>query len=45
MKKRYPKRVNPQTMLTRFEKIFKAVGLKRVCKVFIAFQEKIWYNR
>ena len=29
MKKRYPKRVNPQTMITRFEEIFKSVGLKK----------------
>ena len=29
MKKRYPKRVNPQPMLTRFEEIFKSVGLKK----------------
>ena len=28
MKKRYPKRVNPETMITRFEEMFKAVGLK-----------------
>ena len=28
MKKRYPKRVNPQTMITRFEEIFKSVGLR-----------------
>ena len=29
MKKRYPKRVNPETMITRFEEIFKSVGLKK----------------
>ena len=29
MKKRYPKRVNPQTRLTRFEDVFKSVGLKK----------------
>ena len=29
MKKRYPKRVNPQTMITRFQEIFKSVGLKK----------------
>ena len=29
MKKRYPKRVNPETMITRFEDIFKSVGLKK----------------
>ena len=29
MKKRYPKRVNPETMLTRFEEIFKSVGMKK----------------
>ena len=29
MKKRYPKRVNPETMITRFEEIFKPVGLKK----------------
>ena len=28
MKKRYPKRVNPHPMLTRFEEIFKSVGMK-----------------
>ena len=30
MKKRYPKRVNPQSMITRFEEIFKSVGMKKV---------------
>ena len=30
MKKRYPKRVNPQTIITRFEEIFKSVGLKKL---------------
>ena len=29
MKKRYPKRVNPETMITRFEEICKSVGLKK----------------
>ena len=29
MKKRYPKRVNPQPMITRFQEIFKSVGLKK----------------
>lgn len=29
MKKRYPKRVNPETMITRFEEIIKSVGLKK----------------
>ena len=29
MKKRYPKRVNPQTMITRFQEIFKSVGMKK----------------
>ena len=29
MKKRYPKRVNPETMITRFGEIFKSVGMKR----------------
>lgn len=29
MKKRNPKRVNPETMITRFEEIFKPVGLKK----------------
>ena len=29
MKKRYPKRVNPETMITRFEELFKPVGLKK----------------
>lgn len=29
MKKRYPKRVNPETMITRFQDIFKSVGLKK----------------
>ena len=29
MKKRYPKRVNPATMITRFGEIFKSVGLKK----------------
>lgn len=29
MKKRYPKRVNPETMITRFEEISKSVGLKK----------------
>ena len=29
MKKRYPKRVNPQTMITRFEEIFKPIGMKK----------------
>ena len=29
MKKRYPKRVNPKTMITRFQDIFKSVGLKK----------------
>ena len=29
MKKRYPKRVNPQPMITRFQDIFKSVGLKK----------------
>ena len=29
MKKRYPKRVNPKPMLTRFEEIFKSVGMKK----------------
>ena len=29
MKKRYPKRVNPETMITRFEEIFKPVGMKK----------------
>ena len=29
MKKRYPKRVNPQPMITRFEEIFKSVGMKK----------------
>ena len=29
MKKRYPKRVNPETMLTRFEEIFKSIGMKK----------------
>ncbi len=29
MKKRYPKRVNPETRITRFEEIFKSVGMKR----------------
>ena len=29
MKKRCPKRVNPETMITRFEEIFKSVGLKK----------------
>ncbi len=29
MKKRYPKRVNPETMITRFEEIFKSVGMKK----------------
>ena len=28
MKKRYPKRVNPETMITRFQEIFKSVGMK-----------------
>lgn len=29
MKKRYPKRVNPKPMITRFEEIFKSVGMKK----------------
>lgn len=29
MKKRYPKRVNPETMLTRFAEIFNPVGMKK----------------
>ena len=29
MKKRYPKRVNPETMIARFEEIFKSVGMKK----------------
>ena len=29
MKKRYPKRVNPKPMITRFQDIFKSVGLKK----------------
>ena len=29
MKKRYPKRVNPETMITRFQEIFKSVCLKK----------------
>lgn len=29
MKKRYPKRVNPEPMITRFEEIFKSVGMKK----------------
>ncbi|MDE0015716.1 MAG: hypothetical protein OXU51_05980 [Candidatus Poribacteria bacterium] len=29
MKKRYPKRVNPEAMITRFEEIFKSVCLKK----------------
>ena len=29
MKKRYPKRVNPETMITRFQEIIKSVGLKK----------------
>ena len=29
MKQRYPKRVNPETMITRFEEIFKSVGMKK----------------
>ena len=29
MKKRYPKRVNPATMITRFGEVFKSVGLKK----------------
>ena len=29
MKKRYPKRVNPKSMITRFEEIFKSVGMKK----------------
>ena len=29
MKKRYPKRVNPQPMITRFEETFKSVGMKK----------------
>ncbi len=29
MKKRYPKRVNPETMITRFGEIFKSVGMKK----------------
>ena len=29
MKKRYPKRVNPQPMITRFEEILKSVGMKK----------------
>ena len=29
MKKRYPKRVNPETMITRFQEIFKSVGMKK----------------
>ena len=29
MKKTYPKRVNPGSMLTRFEEIFKSVGMKK----------------
>ena len=28
MKKRYPKRVNPETMITRFGEIFKSIGMK-----------------
>ncbi len=29
MKKRYPKRVNPETMIARFGEIFKSVGMKK----------------
>ena len=29
MKKRYPKRVNPHSMITRFGEIFKSVGMKK----------------
>ena len=29
MKQRYPKRVNPETMITRFQEIFKSVGMKK----------------
>ena len=29
MKKKYPKRVNPKPMITRFQDIFKSVGLKK----------------
>ena len=29
MKKRYPKRVNPEPMITRFEDIFKSIGMKK----------------
>ena len=29
MKKTYPKRVNPEPMITRFEEIFKSVGMKK----------------
>ena len=29
MKKRYPKRVNPNPMITRFKEIFKPVGMKK----------------
>ena len=29
MKKRYPKRVNPETMIARFEEIFKSIGMKK----------------
>ena len=29
MKKRYPKRVNPKPMVTRFQKTFKSVGMKK----------------
>ena len=35
MKKRYPKRVNPETMITHFEEICKSVGLKG-CVKFLA---------
>ena len=29
MKKKYPKRGNPETMITRFEEILKSVGMKK----------------